>query len=233
MKKALSLFLVLCLLFGVCSCRRKKPSPTSAASGESEETEQLPDLSEVEIPGTSDTNSYRETTVPSASVGQTTPHKRYSCEEISAMLYDLADIHTGDLNSAFVQKYWNYYGMDYSVLIEYSVTTPGARPPVPGGPDIPFQITDGSYIKFVMVIYDYDVVEDLYKEISDYYQQVFGKTMTSNPSYEYNGELIMYVCGDPDSSVWGDSCYMAVEKYDQQGLGYDSSYVTVCMPILK
>lgn len=240
MKKVITLVMTICMLAGVCSCRRKTQETTESATVTSSSStyEDGGDAYTVPIDDTFDPGEYiatvtsytgtftPEDTVPVGS--ESTPHTKYTVEEITKALLDIANISTGTEYDAFSLKCQNYYNT--SPILGVDVIIPDKQPPTEGHPH-PFDLADGSYVKVTMVLYDEDVVNGLYSYMTDYYTQIFGETITQDWSYEFNGELLKYVAGAPKSSVWDSTCYMAVEKYARERFGADSFYVTVCVPI--
>lgn len=240
MKKVITLVMTICMLAGVCSCRRRVQEtsesttdtlPASSSYVDNGEDYTVPSDDEVPVEVLATATSYTgtfnsEATVPSGS--SSTPHQTYSVDEITKALTDIANISTGTEYSVFSQKCLTY--CDKLPFLGVDVIIPDTQPPTEGHPH-PFELVGGSYVKVTMVLYDEETVDGLYSYMTDYYEQVFGEVITQDWSYEYNGELLKYVAGSPNSSVWGSKCYMAVESYARERFGADSYYVTVCVPI--
>lgn len=231
MKKIIASVLVCCMLFGVCSCRKKQQPTISSSSETSEDDVSDPDGTgiTIEIPNTSYTGTFSaESTAPEGSLY--TPHTYYSGNEVMTVLYSIASLKNGDSSEAWYQRVDGY--CESSPVVGARISIPDKASPIRSKGDQTLEFNDGSYVIVDLVIYDQSTVDELYALVSDYYRQMFGTIITENPDFFPRGELLMYVAGEPSSSVWKDSCYMSVEILSQEEYGYDSMYVTVCMPII-
>lgn len=242
MKKLIAVLLMTACVLSVCSCwRKKQPTTTSATESGAETDDTAPDstgwFNPFETNASTEFSTYgpnytgtfvKETTVPTG--GDSTPHKYYSADDIMKILEDCANVRTGDTYSVYCSRTDKYRenSPGQTPVMYIAFETPGIR--VPMRPDETFQITEGSYVEVQMILYDYDVVVEVYNKVVEYYKQTTGSVVENSQDVSARGTLIMCAT-TPNSSSWGNTCYVLVEDYLRDRFGKDAYYVTVRMPI--